>query len=261
MEFISFNGALSTKFGLKVKEVSRPLLPEIRDHYEMVPGRHGSYVFPQPYGDRPVSVTFTFKYKTVSERTGELRNIAEWLHSNKQEILMFEDEPDVFYLAKIDAQPDPDIMAMLGTFTISFKCKSFKYSRETFEKVIQTTNNKAYGIVSAGTIETYPTVVIGAKYGDLKRPKITINDQTALYDSVLTNGSSIELNTEDFQASKSMERDIITTGGYDRSEDSVFNKIEGDFGIFKPGANTVVFSCDDGTMAEIKFIWKDLYLY
>jgi predicted phage tail component-like protein len=261
MEFFTFNGKDSRDFKIKVLNVKRPLLPEIKDHYEEIPGRHGAYLYPRPYGDRVIKIDCAVKAATVQERTELAQKIAAWLHTPTRQILTFEDEPNVFYLAKVNEQPDPDMIALIGSFTFSFRCDPFKYARDTREEIIDPAeSNKAYSIYNNGTIEATPTIVLEAIYGEVTNPKIVINDQTLIYNGTLTNNSAIELNTEYFLANKSMERDIMTTGAYDTAEDNILAMIDGDFGLFNVGANTIVFISDNGQPVRLKILWKEKYL-
>ncbi|MED4904128.1 distal tail protein Dit [Parageobacillus thermoglucosidasius] len=260
MTYFIFNGLDSRDFSLRISNISRPLLPEIRDHYEQIPGRHGSYLFPQPFGDRIVTVSCLLQTRTVEERLQMVRRISSWLSTNNKAMLWFSDEPDVFYLAKVSKAPDFEELLTLGRFVVEFTCEPFKYAADSREEFFDMDSNSVQSLYNNGTAEAYPTIVISAEYGEIDRPKITINDKYLLYTGLLTAGSTIEFNTEYFLANKSMERDILTTGAYDSSEDSILAYIDGEFGALMPGANTISYNSMNGQRARIRLVWKERFL-
>lgn len=260
MTYFVFDGMDSRDFSLRLSNISRPLLPEIRDHYEQIPGRHGSYLFPQPFGDRIVTVSCLLQTRTVEERLQMVRRISSWLSTNNKAMLWFSDEPDVFYLAKVNKAPDFEELLTFGRFTVEFLCEPFKYSVFSKQVVCEMDSNSVQYISNGGTAETYPTLVIEAVYGEIQNPKITINDKYLLYNGVLTPNSAIEINTESFLATKSMERDIVTTGAYDTAENNILSMIDGEFGALFPGGNTFAYSSANGQRARIRLVWQERYL-
>ncbi|WP_236631747.1 distal tail protein Dit [Anoxybacillus sp. UARK-01] len=260
MTYFLFGGMASRDFSLRLSNISRPLLPEIHDHYEQIPGRHGSYLFPQPFGDRVVSVSCCLKTRTIAERIEIARRISAWLSTNEKDMLSFSDEPDVFYLAKVNKAPDFEEFLTFGRFTVEFLCEPFKYSVFSKQVVFEMDSNSVQYISNGGTAETYPSLVIEAAHGEIQNPKITINDKYLLYNGALTPNSAIEINTESFLATKSMERDIVTTGAYDTAENNILSMVDGEFGALFPGGNTFAYSSANGQRARIRLVWQERYL-
>ncbi|MBW7652166.1 distal tail protein Dit [Anoxybacillus sp. ST4] len=260
MKYFVLDGKSSKDFSLRISHVSRSVLPEIRDHYEQIPGRHGSYLFPQPFGDRIVSVSCLLKTHEKSERMQTITRISAWLSSDRKRMLVFSDEPNVFYMGKVKSSPNFEEIFTFGKLTIEFVCDPFKYAMEAQEILFEMDSNSVQYISNGGTAETYPSVVIQAAYGEIQNPKITINDKYLLYNGILTPNSSIEINTESFLATKSMERDIVTTGAYDTAENNILSMIDGEFGALLPGGNTLAYSSANGRKARIRLVWQERYL-
>lgn len=129
MSFI-FNGISSDSFGIKVKDTKRPMLPDQNDNYLQIPGRHGSYLFNRELSDRIIEIDCALTVDTIESLRGKLRQIAAWLYVDERKPLSFADEPDKYYLAKLDGVIDVDQIITIGQFTLQFRCEPLAYSEE-----------------------------------------------------------------------------------------------------------------------------------
>lgn len=258
MMWFEFNGVHSRELDIRVLRFRNPAFPSFEDHYEYVPGRDGALVFPQTFGMREIEIDCVLLHEKTS-RTRKIRELSH-LFSQQEGSLVISDEPDVYYVGKLAGTFPLDIHKTISSFTLVFRCQPFRYSVNVHELTLNIVSNSVKYISNGGTVETYPSVVIQATYGEIQNPKITINDKYLLYNGVLTPNSAIEINTESFLATKSMERDIVTTGAYDTIEDNILSKIDGEFGAFFPGGNTFAYSSANGQRARIRFIWQERYL-
>ena len=132
MSFI-FNGISSDSFGIKVKDTKRPMLPDQNDNYLQIPGRHGSYFFNRELSDRIIEIDCALTEDTIEGLRNKLRQIAAWLYVDEQKPLTFVDEPDKYYLAKLDGAIDVEQIIAIGQFTLRFRCDPFAYGEEINE--------------------------------------------------------------------------------------------------------------------------------
>jgi len=126
---LSYKGISSSTYGLFLKSVDRNLLPELMPRILEIPGMHGVMDFYENrYSVRLIKVSFTSVKATLVELRTEARNIASWLNSTEWERLIFDDEPDKFYLARVyDAISLSNILST-GEFNVTFYCQPFAYS-------------------------------------------------------------------------------------------------------------------------------------
>lgn len=260
MEYFIFAGEDSRKYNIKIEDVIRPFLPEKRDHYEMIPGRHGSVRFEQPYGDRSIKVICTVKSSSVTERTRLTRDIPAWFHRAGESTLIFQDEADVFYTGTVTEISDPENIVFNKRIEINFQCQSFKTGRNATREAFTMRPDDPRVLYVKGTAETAPTVTITATEADIINPQITINDQTLFYTGTILKNTSIDINFESFAANKSMDRDIMMTGAYDDEENNILENIDGEFGLLKPGSNAILYSSFNESPANIAIIWNDKYI-
>ncbi len=245
---------------IKVLDVRRPILPGIRDQYEVIPGRAGSYLFSQPFADRLIEVDCVLVSENSDNVWQDIRSVSAWLTSNKKEHLVLSTEPNVYYMAKASNSMDVEQILYVGQFTIQFTCEPFAYSLEDIIIQFTALSNTSYGVYNNGTAETSPTITITAAYGDIINPKIMINDIVFLYNGTITVNSQIDINSGAFTSYKGMNRDINTTGAYDPAEDSILALIDGEFPMLQPGPNSFVYSSDNGAQADIKVQFKERWI-
>lgn len=126
---LSYKGISSSTYGLFLKSVDRSLFPELMPRILEIPGRHGVMDFYENrYSVRLIKISFTLVKTTLVELRTEARNIASWLNSDEWERLIFDDEPDKFYLARVYDSISLNNVLSTGEFNITFYCQPFAYS-------------------------------------------------------------------------------------------------------------------------------------
>lgn len=140
-----YKGRKASEFGLRVKSKQRPIMPEIRQKYVEIMGRDGSYDYSSnELEDRIIEVDCAFISNSVGELRYKLRQIAQWLYSpqptstgtqdwnniGEKGRLIFDDEPDVYYNAKIANKVDFEQTVSMGEFTLYFRADPYAYAVE-----------------------------------------------------------------------------------------------------------------------------------
>lgn len=148
---LTFNGVHCSTFGLKAK-VTRPLLPGNSDTYTDVPGRAGSILYPGKPKDRYIPVEFGFMPGSRAEFRSRVWEISAWLYTEERKILICDDEPDKYYIGKIEDQIDLEQAYLLGQFSIVFRCEPFAYGTE----VISYFADDTVTVTNVGTAGTEP---------------------------------------------------------------------------------------------------------
>lgn len=157
MSGFSFRGTHSSKFGIYTQDQSRALLPPRREGKTTIPGRSGFYdsVAGNVYDERVESILCSFacpKGKTVPE---VCREIAYWLSGTGH--LIFDKEPDKYYMAKITGSPPSAQHLGYGEFTLTWSYNPpFAFGRAITQKITSGQNLVAY----QGTAETPCTIVL-----------------------------------------------------------------------------------------------------
>lgn len=142
-------------FRIIAKSVNRPLLPAKRNSEVVVPGHNGSYDFSDdsPYENIIIPVVIQYISDTFSDLRSRARNIAAWLGQTSYKPLIFTDEPDKYYLAKIYDAISVEKIVNLNpgeTATVNFECCPLAFGELV---VIDFVNDEAV-ITNVGTYQT-----------------------------------------------------------------------------------------------------------
>ena len=113
-------------FQIVAKSIDRPILPALRRRELTIPGKHGTYSFgSEAYDNRIISVAIQYVGATFNDLRLRARDIAAWLSQTSYKELIFSDEPDKYYLAKIYDAVGLENFFRLGKATIQFECQPF----------------------------------------------------------------------------------------------------------------------------------------
>jgi len=128
--YFTYNNISSKTYGIIAKSVNRPILPVLRRKELTVPGKHGVYCFgDETFDQRIIKVELKYVGTSFTELRTRARQIAYWLSGysgNKN--LIFSDEPDKYYIAKIYPEIGLQNLFCIGQCTVIFECKPFAYA-------------------------------------------------------------------------------------------------------------------------------------
>lgn len=158
----TFDGTHCSTFGL-VANTKRSLLPALRKRELTIPGKHGSYNFSDnKYENRQIEVNVKYKSGSMASLRASARNIAAWLSSTGDYLrLIFDDEPDKYYLAKLYSEIGLQTLIHTGEATLLFECEPFAYAlNENVFTVDITQNNQEFTVTNNGTFETPQVITI-----------------------------------------------------------------------------------------------------
>lgn len=251
----TFNGQSSADFGLVVKSKDRPLLPRIRQTYETVPGRDGTYDFSDnTLEDRVLEVTCSFVAASVGELRYVARNLAAWLYTTAKSQLIFDDEPDIYYMGRLENQVSLDQLVALGEFTLQFRCEPIAYylyeaagetldqstilyrERRLYEDYVFNVGSRA--VVTVDNFGTAPVAPIIVITGSATTLSITCGSNTLTYGEALSS-STLTIDNDKMTA---------TVGAANK-----LNKLSGSFIVLPPGIQTVTI---DGTGLNLTVTFK-----
>jgi predicted phage tail component-like protein len=121
---ITFNGIHSSTYGLDLIASRRPIMPEKKDSYIDIPHKDGSVLIADSSArDIVIEVDFKLRKRSARELFNTCRQIGGiWLTTNERKQLIFDDDPDYYYMAKVSANIELEKMVAIGKFTVEFRC-------------------------------------------------------------------------------------------------------------------------------------------
>lgn len=197
MSYFVFNGIKSDDMNVSLKSYEFILMPKRRIEHEDIPGRHGSVEFDDgTYEDILINAETTIKGANPRDMIVKARNIERWL--SKKGSLSFWDEPQRFYVGRIDNQVPLERVSQLGVVNIIFRCEPFAYfirtmaedvtwyddvpwtEQITWEKCTgrhEITGNTTIQVNNRGAFELSPFIRIDGSFDTLAIDELVINKQ------------------------------------------------------------------------------------
>lgn len=149
----TFDGVSST--GLLIdNKVTHAVLPPVSARLLQVPRRPGAYDVGSDLGAREIEVEVTVVGSSQADLRTKVRQIAGWLYQEELRPLVFADEPDKTYYARIDGVTDLNEVVNVGRGTITFLCpEPFAYGATKVQSLASDPS-----VVNSGSFKTFPKI-------------------------------------------------------------------------------------------------------
>lgn len=221
-----------------VTRTTRRLLGERRDTYDYLPGREGSTIFAEKPGDRILSVDITIVGSSLALRRSAVRALAGWADSDVRENLIFSDESDRYWEAKLDNAPDPSEWLLKGDATLDFRAgpyaKAVTLSSSTFSA--SAAGASAFNIEDE--VDAWPVIEVTAVGAMAEGFTLTVNGTALVYATALANAATVTVSSISYTVSTGANTDTDLTGAFVVADLSMAG-VSGDFAVLVPGENTI----------------------
>ena len=132
MTYFTYNGRSSADFGLHIEKKDVFSAPEYDAEFISIPGRSGDIINPnRRFSNIKVTYTVFLARKNAPALADVLRNIKGWLYSEPDRYHEITDSYDAesFRYGVISGSLDiEEQLNKVGSFTVTFNCKPYKYS-------------------------------------------------------------------------------------------------------------------------------------
>lgn len=250
MNGLTFNGVHSDYFGLIMKTVQRSAGAPVRRKEIVIPGRDGTFVFPYKKRDNKTHIArFTYSAASMADIRQKERQIGAWL-SAQEAPLIFDDEPDIVYLATAYAETIPTEDGFARSVDIEFVCQPFGFATEEegVERYITGAHQESIDYIGTQLIglgSQQGSFFVVEIEGSFTSIQASINDTTISFDAALTGGKITIDNTNG----------TIESGGENIIDEATFSN----FFTLYPGGNLIQI---DGTGLDcyVRARYKALYI-
>lgn len=131
----TFANVPSTSVGLYVDTPSRIIKPALRVNEYVVPGRSGTLDYNEDtYDTITITCKLAYRADTLADMRSQQRAVAEFLARSGQ--LVFDDEPDKAYEAKVVDSVDLEEVVRTGTMEVTFRCQPYAESINYRQQVV-----------------------------------------------------------------------------------------------------------------------------
>ena len=244
MTSFTYNGKCSADFGLHIEKKDVFSAPEYAAEFISIPGRSGDIINPnRRFANIKVSYTVFLARKNVAALAAVLRDIKGWLYSEPDRYHELTDSYDAEYFRYGVISGNLDIEEQLnkvGSFTVTFNCKPYKYSLAGQETV--SADSSELTIANPTAFESRPYMKI---YGSgLFRLVVQPEGEGASLWTISEVDECIEIDSELMNCFKdtTLKNDTVTGDG---------------FPMLKPGTTTIACA---GNVQRIEVIprWQCL---
>ena len=132
MSYFTYNGRSSAEFGLHIEKKDVFSAPEYDAEFVSIPGRSGDIINPnRRFSNIKVTYTVFLARKNAAALATALRDIKGWLYSEPDRYHEITDSYDTEFFRYGVISGNLDIEEQLnkiGSFTVTFNCKPYKYS-------------------------------------------------------------------------------------------------------------------------------------
>ena len=213
----TFCGLHSSEYGTVYKSDTRAILPPIRRSTIQIPRRSGVYdVTGKVWDERAETITcFARRMPGYASMKDQVREIACWL--SHEGTLIFDDEPDRQYTARIVGQTPVEVMPHYAVFTLEIAINPpFAYSKE------YVLTGESIAFLNDGTVESPCVIEFTAPAESVT---LTLQERSCVL-SGLAAGQVVCINSEDF---------TCTADGA-----NALHRLSGDFLVIPPKARVVL---------------------
>ena len=132
MTYFTYNGRSSAEFGLHIEKKDVFSAPEYDAEFISIPGRNGDIINPnRRFANIKVTYTVFLARKNTAALVAVLLDIKGWLYAEPDRYHEITDSYDAEYFRYGVISGSLDIeehLNKVGSFTVTFNCKPFKYS-------------------------------------------------------------------------------------------------------------------------------------
>ena len=249
----TLDGVASTTIAdLYITGVRRQVLPAVRDVYLEVPGRAGSWHFPEQGGDRELTLGLLIGSDTFAERRASARALGRWLWPSTdlaaRRPLILDDEPDRYELVAVADTVDLDELLETGQGSVTFRTGPYALAvTEDTDTLTLTTGTPAdtLDVAAADDLANdLPFTVEVTPSGVTNGFTLTINGDVLVYEDSVAGGETITVDTDTLS--------VLADGA------PALTAVAGTFARLQAGTNNVELAAD--TTTELAFAWRRRYV-
>lgn len=156
MHSLIINDKKISDFGIMIRSINRPILPERGYEEYKIQGRDGQRIEAGQYHNRIISIQLYYIEKTMEGMRQKTREFVSFLKEKNK--LIFTDEPDKYYLGMLLEQADLEELGSVGETTLNFVCDPFAYAKNKTTLKLKVGHNR--GIGYQGTANAPTRIVI-----------------------------------------------------------------------------------------------------
>lgn len=246
----TYNDVHSKAMGVSARLTSWQVCGNLRNFTTTVPGKYGVTDFGSDFDYREIAVSCNiFPQKNFTALVQKLDAISAWLDPTSLHQLIFDDVPDRYFMARLNAAVDCErLIRAAGSFELKFFCPDpFGYALEDETFSITTAGTPQTVTRTKGNADSLPVYALHGVSAPSADSSITISVNGTVMKIV--NALLLESETLMVDADKMTAWVENENGVHIRSALPYLQDVE--FPALKPGANSVSVSVQNATFTSL----------
>lgn len=245
---------------LEVLRVRRQLVGGRRDRFVEVPGRPGSWVFPEEPGDRSLTVECHLFAATFDDRRDAVRRLAAWADTPAGAVaIIVDDEPDRFYYGVLADAPVADEWLRAGELELTYRVSPYTYDVAVSSSTAATgLPSAASGVVDVGTLDftVEPELELVPRGGTLTSLTLTLAGDTLSWSGLVLADDALTVSTISSTVTVGTSDDAELVGVYDPDAVDMAD-VDGRFPLLETGENAYnIVWTGTATTLDITVRWR-----
>ena len=192
---VALSTAVPTALILKV---ARQLTGARRNVHVDIPGRAGSWTFPEQPGDRLLVISVDITADTFADRREAVRDLAYWADVGTVARLIIDDEPDRYHDAILDSTVDVnEWLTVADAVEVPFRTGPYANAIDISEEplAISGSSPQAGSFVIPDTVEALPVIEITPTNGTLTTFTLDVNGTELTYATAVADDATITISS------------------------------------------------------------------
>lgn len=243
-----------------VLQVTRGLLGARRDTWQEVPGRAGSWMYPEEPGDRTITITVNIVSAGYAARRAACNALAAWADSAYLVPLTVDDEPDRYWDAKLTGPAAPEEWLLAADIELAFRVGPYAWAASLAASTDTWTaaDGVPHTLTLPDEVKAQPVLQITAGGAPIPSFTLIVNGQALTYGAALAAGAQLTVNGIAYMVTTGANADTTLIGYFNPANVSMAT-VDGVFPVLAPGANTITLDTPAGQSATITAAWRRRY--
>jgi predicted phage tail component-like protein len=243
------------------------MMPETRQDTLTIPDRHGAIAFDSYLEPRRLFPQILIPSQaTLNDVQGIVRKVSSLLVDEygkpKDVKVIYDYEPDKYYIARLTGYISVDRIAKAGIFLIPlYAYDPFAYSSE--ERLITGLSNIARSTDNEGSVITKPIIELSSLPGQIQSIDMASEEEGNDLGNLPLLNPVVNINGNEIRYSGELSGTVIIDSKEMVAKEGSINslmKISGDFPVLHTGNNTVSVTDDNGAIGNIKIMYRERWV-
>lgn len=259
----TWDGSLSSTIAaLRLTKLRRRMVGADRNVVVDIPGRDGGWVFSERRGFRQITAECVVVAPPGGARHDAVVAVADWLDKTGERKLIFDDQPDRYWLATLRDDPDPDEWRSTGRFSVNWSAQPYAYAVATSSQALTATavSGTSGTFTPADTIDAYPVVEVTPLDGTMTALTLTMNgDSLSWSGSPIYALATLTISSVSYTVTRGASTDTELTGAFVAANVDMAD-VSGEFPMIVVGGNSWAASWSGtATRLRITITWRRRY--